>query len=168
MNNKFDLTITNNGSLKLPNYFAIALLSFGLIVICLFIYNSIIGDGVKWIKIVFAVLGIGGLIGIYRGACYFLIPIKGSEKLKFKEKKIFYSGTWKFLYRNLKINCSDIKEIKLLTKESDSYAQKNIFFNIKYGLIIIQFKNFKALEFGHNLEKEKLLELRQSIEKYCS
>ncbi len=168
MNNKFELNITNNGNLKLPNYLAVVLLSFGLIIICLFIYNSIIGDGVKWIKIFFTVLGIGGLIGVYHNACYYFIPLEGFEKLKFEQKKILYFGNWKFLYRNLKINCSDIKEIKLLTKESDSYVRKNIFFNIDYGLIIIRYKNFRTLEFGHHLEKEKLLELRETIEKYCS
>ena len=163
---RFTIKIHNSNRFRIINYLAFGLMLFGIIMISQFIYNSLDKSVDLTIQILFTVFGILGLIGIFRLVREIILPHIGIEKLTITSKEILYKGNVGLITKSLKIKLSDIKNVELRTFDQDQLTRSlSMFYAINYGIIIIQYSGLKTLSFGHSLSKEKIIDLKEQIEK---
>lgn len=146
--------------------FMLSIITIGLVIIGLFIFNSIRNDGILAIKVAFVIFGLILLWSQSKQLQEILVFIKGNEEIKIDAAAIHYYGEYGLFKKSLSIKLNDIKKLKLTSIGTDKYSQSsNMFTQMKYGIISIEKSKRKKISFGQSLEKLELENLFMEIEK---
>jgi len=156
--------IKKDSELNFFQLFMIGLLTIGHIIIALFLYNSLVGEGLFGAKVVFVIFGLFGLFTINRQLREILIFIKGDETIEINDSTVRYNGEFLMFKKTGSLKLSEIKKLDLKILGSDKFSQSsNMFAQIKYGIIVIEKSRKKKIAFGQTLTKEEIETLFEKL-----